>query len=546
MNIETAWVAPPSASGGLDHLGAQAPCILIYGQLLPGITNVTDRARYYSFYPWLIWSLDQRFPKADEEAFVEWFRRADCLFTLIAEHHARSKSEASERHGAAMVGRQKLVAAVQRLMTGAALTLTDFTDTESSLCYFQNRFGGLSQYYAGTLIELGMIDGTKKPWYRYSSEAGKPLAAALEALVPADAFWAVVERGQVTAADLQALHAFCPCHLHQSENEERVRLVDVFFDRNGSYEEDGTQRKRSLALIQRLINSMPREMEFSEFVFRGAVYGQSLPSGEAWRLPADLEATRKNWAVYVRNDLMAVAVQAIFGLALRKLSPQTASERRRFDTVETFARAFSGSAEVERFVAAAGQRTFDDWLLMLQSGLSSPAAWLADDHELSLVKRIVDEWEVCDDDTMLRLAMRLLAILIIRDHDGAPYEGLAVGPQVLDDYPINLVSFRHRARLWRALPLEAVVEDLVGWCMNTHLRIALRKLHRTGKATFRFRPTERGLRVAEEGIPVPSHTTPRFRQAYQILMDVGAVSRDDQGAAALTAEGRKLMEAVHD
>lgn len=546
MKIETAWVAPLSASGGLDHLGTQAPCILIYGQLLPGITNVTDRARYYSFYPWLIWSLDHRFPEADEAAFVEWFRRADCLFTLIAEHHARFNNENSERHGAAMVGRQKLVAAVQRAMMGEALTLAEFTDAESKLCYFQNQFGGLSQYYAGTLIELGMLDGAKKPWYRYSSEAGKPLAVAFEALVPADAFWAVAERGRVTATDLQALHAFCPCHLHQSENEERARLVDIFFDRKGVYEALGTQRKRSLALIQRLVDSMPPAMEFSEFIFRGAVYGQSLPGGEAWRLPADLESTRGNWAVYVRNDLMSVAMQAIFGLALRKLSPQTANERRWFDTVETFARAFGRSAEVEQFVAAAGQPTFGDWLDELQADLSLPAAWLADDHELPLVRRIVDEWKVCDDAIMLQWAMRLLAILIIRDHDGSPYEGLAIGPQVHDDYPINLVSFRHRARLWRALPLNAVVEDLVAWCMNTHLRIALRKLHRTGKATFRFRPTERGLRPAGEGIPAPSQTTPRFWQAYQVLRDVGAVALDDRGGAVLTAAGRELMEAVHD
>lgn len=51
MEIVTAWVKPPIQIRGLDHLGVQAPCINIYGRLLPGITNVTDRARYYSFYP---------------------------------------------------------------------------------------------------------------------------------------------------------------------------------------------------------------------------------------------------------------------------------------------------------------------------------------------------------------------------------------------------------------------------------------------------------------------------------------------------------------
>jgi hypothetical protein len=33
---------------GLDHLGIEVVSAHIYGQLLPGITNVTDRARYYA------------------------------------------------------------------------------------------------------------------------------------------------------------------------------------------------------------------------------------------------------------------------------------------------------------------------------------------------------------------------------------------------------------------------------------------------------------------------------------------------------------------
>ena len=30
MKIETSWVSPPQSIGGLDHLGTQAPCVLIY------------------------------------------------------------------------------------------------------------------------------------------------------------------------------------------------------------------------------------------------------------------------------------------------------------------------------------------------------------------------------------------------------------------------------------------------------------------------------------------------------------------------------------
>lgn len=57
--VRTAWVDPVHETGGLDHLGVRAPCIHIYGGLLPGINHVTDRLRYYSFYTWVIWSLDK-------------------------------------------------------------------------------------------------------------------------------------------------------------------------------------------------------------------------------------------------------------------------------------------------------------------------------------------------------------------------------------------------------------------------------------------------------------------------------------------------------
>jgi hypothetical protein len=43
----TPWVKPPDAIVGLDHLAVTS----LYDKMLPGITNATDRARDYSFYP---------------------------------------------------------------------------------------------------------------------------------------------------------------------------------------------------------------------------------------------------------------------------------------------------------------------------------------------------------------------------------------------------------------------------------------------------------------------------------------------------------------
>jgi len=193
MKLTTSWLKPPYASGGIDHLGTQASCVMIYGQLLPGITNVTDRARYYSFYPWLVWSYDQRYAKDDYSHYVERFRRADCLFTLISERHAHATDHNNERHGVAMVGRTKLVPSLASLKNGEPLRLSLYATTEETpQRYFMNRLGGLSQYYAGTLAELQLMESSGRSWSFYSSQYGAPLAQSVDASVPGERFWEVV------------------------------------------------------------------------------------------------------------------------------------------------------------------------------------------------------------------------------------------------------------------------------------------------------------------------------------------------------------------
>jgi hypothetical protein len=52
MEVLTTWLKPIKSIGGRDPLGVRMPSEIIYADLVPGITNVTDRARYYSFYPY--------------------------------------------------------------------------------------------------------------------------------------------------------------------------------------------------------------------------------------------------------------------------------------------------------------------------------------------------------------------------------------------------------------------------------------------------------------------------------------------------------------
>src|SRR6185503_5636107 len=140
-----------------------------------------------------------------EGRYVELYRRADCLYTLIAAQE--SKASENVRQAEAMIGRLRLLPALERLTNGTALRLSDYaTQDESEERYFKNRMGGLGQYYVGPLAELGICaKAPSGPWVRYTEEFGEVLADTIEAALPSEAFWAAVERDVITVEDLIAL-----------------------------------------------------------------------------------------------------------------------------------------------------------------------------------------------------------------------------------------------------------------------------------------------------------------------------------------------------
>jgi hypothetical protein len=527
MRVDTAWVAPPNVIGGLDHLGTQGPCILIYSQLLPGITNVTDRARYYSFYPWLVWSFNNRHPGADFERFVDLYRRADCLFTMIAERHARvAVGTDPEEHGPAMVGRQQLAPAVTLLAGGEGIRLSSYaTREEVAVRYFANRLGGLNQYYAGTLYQLGILSNASRPWFRFTHDRGEPLARAFDAGVPGDLFWSILEGDTVTAENLDALSSFCPCAMCAAESEHQW-LVDLFFDRQSWYAEGGVQRRKSLALILDLVQSL-RSAESEDLdsgVFRAAVYTVTLPGGNLWIPPASLCHTLEGWKYYVRNDILSVVMQTAFSVALAVMEGGDEVP----ESIESFAVALAGRAEVRRGLAALRAPTFGDLCRKVQREGPALGDWAHESHELAWVNAVVAPQDLTHlQPKFLASILRVLALLHVRDAgDLPPYGALAIEAATLNDSPINLASFRARCHAWQACPLDFVARDLLAWCLETHLRVALRKLRSTGAATFRVHPSELGLERTGDN-PAPAQTSPRFKQATRILRDIGALTRTD-------------------
>jgi hypothetical protein len=537
------WVKPAKAITGLDHLGSVAPCIAIYSTLLPGLTNVTDRARYYSFYPWFLWKFAQTKEPVESVHFHDLYRRADCLFTLIAENHSSSSAGDTDRHGSRMVGRDTLVPAIRELKGGSSLKLSDFaTQNEQGRRYFKNRLGGLGQYYLGTLEDLGILTGRNGQFVQYDPKLGADIAQKFDGGVPGDLFWKTIKQDKVTLNTLAQLSPFCPCQLSVNKPEHDL-LTNLFFGKLDDDEASRGRRSKSLALIlelTRVIASDP-SATIDPWTFRTCCYCASLPNHAAWSVPAALESIRGEWRLYERNECLSVSCQALLTIFVRSL--------------EVLPTPPSGATVVVHYLL--GDKNLKPlaktpWIKYLADRRKLlPAIDDASNpnHEMQLLQALFDldtgEGSLPELGRGVKRVLEVLASLVVRKEGdaSAAYGALPITPTLLSDYPINLITFEEVAIRWRDMTVGEVFESIMcNWISETHLRIALKKLRFEHLDTFRFYPTDQGLKPRE--VPPFGYSNPRVRQAIQILRDLSALESDPDGRLQLTPSGAKWLETV--
>ena len=547
MDVTTAWVKPPPQVGGLDHLAVQAPCINVYGSLLPGITNVTDRARYYSFYPWVIWAFDKAGFTVYDDAFIERFRRADVLYTLIAVRHAAICGDAYEGHAGATVGSSTLYSVAAGLEDGANVRLSDYSLRNGAKNrYFANKLGGLSQYYLGVLRELEVLDGDAAQGIKYTRQVGQLIAEQFDAGFDSGLFLSAVDADSVTTQQLDALSTICPCSLGSNLGEHEV-LGKLFFARETFFDDEALTRRRTLQSILHLSGLLyEQEQDLSVSTFRACAYSGSLPNQDPWPVPTLLARNRAKWNTYARNEILSIAVQGLFHTLLDAYHESGMRFEASFEVVDWFV----DQPEVRDVLSTVGpDQSFSKYLDGARKWLPDMSHWLDESHEVQLTERIVKlsdsnapKSTKTRSEIFLAALQCLAALAHRRPAGGDPYENLIFDPRYFEHYPINLRSFGHHVSTsWPSLSLREVVRWLLlNWGIDIHLRVALRKLRGQSKSTFRIRPTDRGLEVI--AVPPAVHTSPRFNQALRILKDLGALECTESGRWRPSAFGQAMVD----
>lgn len=538
------WVAPFQAATGMDHLGIQVIAEQIYTELLPGLTNVTDRLWNYAFYPWFSWAYREEGLDKDDQAFKDTLRRAEVLNTLVGVVHGLDHDSDDFVHGGGLVGRQKLIGAGKSLVSGEVFSFDEFAPQDAPRRYFANPRGGLGQYYLSVLRGLGIMQWDSKAGPQITDSRGLLLAEAMDAHVDRKAFFRVLKSEKLNLKNVRGLSSFCPCKLSEM-NHLRKLFEGLLLNETTSpfHEVTGDGRRKTLQLILLSaahfvpLKDSKDPANDAYWAFREAMYSGVWNNQKPAQAPVRFDLTKASWRAFQRHELFSVALQGLFWAGLSELS----STRGWIEDPVSYGRWFANHFSKALQGIGKVKEPIEQILRKLSSSLPPDTDIDNDDHEMRRAYAVWSSAASNDPQKTVHNALRVLLDLLARKPAGDPYEGFAFQEGYFKGYPINLRAF------YDLDPHSMSLGDWVAWLarewgINAHLRVAFRKLYGEHLDTFKVIPGEDRLRVVgSEEIPRPSWTSPRLNNAIRMLHDLGFLKRDlsisPRGKAFLAAEG---------
>lgn len=510
MDFLPGWSAPSKISLGRDPLGLQATSVRIYRSLIPGLTNVTNRLRYYSFYCWVVrrFEIDEH---ADNDARWRVFiRRAEALYAFACH---LVDTEGSDGLAGSIWARDQLKDASLR-----RLALSSFTDNPGEADqYLRATRGNFGQFYVRSMIEIGLLqESSGTPLV--SEQRGVEMAEAFARAVGEDVenrIARVLKNGSVSKDDAEVIGRAIHPGAIDASSREMTLLRDFLLNRTPDELGDGSHRRQTAWL---LLDLAQNGVDLgSDAQVRCALYHRLLPSGKAYK---GAGKTIDRWRAYQANELCHIALELWLNAIARCVNDaEGRSSREIID--ELIGKALSRSeceTSWHSWAAAAGNLTVqrqDEIAASVRSSLESPATPEAA--------------------SILREAALLLGAIWARWSSGA--DGVreeirhfaGTHGRSLEDVVAMLDAAA--AGKTRAALLEVFREQII----ISHLRIAARKLGAGGKFTYRFSQFDG---VLSDGVVTEyGYTNPRIGNLTRFLRDAKLLAGN-----SLTNAGRKFLD----
>lgn len=305
--LHTGWTEAHGVSQedeGLDHLSLASVSESIYDRVTPGFTTLTNRARYYALYCWILY--DYFNSGYETEEFESFFRRREHAYALACVSHAHKLGTPG---GAAIVGARS---SGRRWRVGE-----DPLDLAKS--HIKTRFGGYGNYQ-NAMQRAGLLKLSEGWGSLTESSTGAPSGRAV-----AEAFQSVVEDTTYFRRYRDEYHvpravieeygqAACLCEVSGAPDGEVLRRA--FLQPNPPESDVAARgvhisRSRTLALVFDALSKCGGE-RIDDMAWRELLFYGSFSDGRPYATPEGLGDAVLVWRMYQQRELHVYALTSIW------------------------------------------------------------------------------------------------------------------------------------------------------------------------------------------------------------------------------------------
>jgi hypothetical protein len=529
---------------GEDQLGVEGAAQGYQQWLIPGIITTTDRARYYSFYAWVL----HRFINSPGSSRLlkdfrgPFYKRHEMVLILGVFSHHKDREIVG-----GLVG-----SGINNFKVRTWWEAGDPVSLDTH--YFQNSLGGFGQYYLTAMQAMGIVGANEHPaWVYQLTSRGESLAKAYQESIAQTTYAQNLgHAGELTslshsdALDYGVKGCLCPEALAESRDLPLLREAFFRFDQQG---QDNPHTRRRLALAVTLDLVRGASGQFKREMLRPALYlGEYKPKLMVQSTP-QIQTWVSRWKLVEIRHLYTFGLQCLWAAFLLHLRGQQ-----------------NGIAipEYDEWLRQTiGKESFDlplaDYLdeLCLDVGLSEN--WAESQQSFAQACSMVtgkDEFTCYQNASknptnagkLLGYGIRILSQLYLRFHqlhlnndpiwlEMANRQRLPLGDFFLF---VDEVTVQHGVSLGKWL--MRVYREMI-W--GQHEFIALEKLRYQGYDTFKFSYRDgrfywpfRKTDAYREPIRLAAN---RLSNALTILNDLGLVNKDQDGAYSLSADGETML-----
>lgn len=519
------WGVSINLITGLDPLSLQTTSEATYATMLPGISNLTNRLRYYGFYCWLLDFYFKKEKKGNSTEQYRFIRRAELMVAILMQ---------SERKEVLQITGSNFAANLINGQTGKYFDLAagaDKDDTDKAV-YWKYSSGAFGQYYYGAMRALSLVvaaandDGDviyniSQPHPR-QKVSGKQLAEAFdETLTPAikDLFYNNIKKGRLNEADISEMIKYFAIDKVNTKSSEWALYVEMLLDKDEpsqEVEENFTYHRRE-TILELLQVAQLNNNEYDWQLFLLKAYELKLGTSAK-----PISETLVGWYTYKFNEYFQYACGAIFWATLQHLySFQQDQYLPSF--VNKLAKAIT-----KELCKAVKKSTPESTLKEILSGIP------AEMDEETLYYNIETKADSSPAEAAKNGFLLFFRLYLENKELLPPLKELMSRKQMIREG--NMVDGLLALHSAEEDGIEQFVEQfLLRRIIYRHQMVAIRKMGNGAQATHKFIIEEQYIRFIDT-FP-PRATSPRMVALWNLLSDLNVIDADSM----LTPLHKKLM-----